>query len=503
MKRISTLFLLTLLFSACASLPTDFVAPPPETALKPAQSGILADMERSIARTQGSGQSGFSLLDRNADALEWRLALFDSAETSLDILYYLWYADASGRLVLQRVIDAADSGVKVRLLVDDLLQIGGDEALVAIDRHPHIQLRLFNPKRQRKTGMVIDFLARFEKMNSRMHNKLIVADNRAMILGGRNIGDYYFGLNNKYNFHDLDVLGFGPVARQSSELFDHFWNSSWVVPASELPATVDEEEMPERREKLLENLESRDALLNFPIESRDWTVELENLLPDLHMGSSEIIFDRLEDDERIQGMADPLGDLFRSAEKDIRIVNAYIIPNQNFIDGMQRATQRGIEVHVLTNSLASHDVPAVNSHYKKWRKPMILAGAELHELRSDPAIKLRVDTEPVVSKFTGLHTKSIVVDGHRVFIGSMNFDPRSVDINTEMGIIVDSPGLGSEMIRLARRDMAPENAWRVKLDGEGNLIWVNSEETVSRQPARNSWQRVMDGFFKILPKSQF
>lgn len=205
---------------------------------------------------------------------------------------------------------------------------------------------------------------------------------------------------------------------------------------------------------------------------------------------------------KISVSSEPLGKLLRSAERDIRIVNAYIIPDQKFIDGMRRIIDRGVEVRILTNSLASHDVPAVNSHYRKWRKPIVDAGAKLYELRSDPAIKPRVDTSPVVSKFTGLHTKSVVVDGQRVFIGSMNFDPRSVNINTEMGIIIDSTGLGREMVRLAERDMAPENAWRVTLDDEGNLAWTNSDETVHRQPARNFWQRVMDAVFKILPKSQ-
>ena len=267
--RLSALFLVALALGACASLPTDIGPFPEETAAAPGRSGILASIDDSIARSKGNDQSGFWLLDNNAEALQWRLALVDSAESSLDLLYYLWYGHASGRLMLERVFRAADRGVRVRLLVDDLLLIGDDEGLVAIDRHPNIQLRLFNPKRKRKSGMVVDFLGRFEQMNQRMHNKLVVADNHAAILGGRNIGDYYYCLNSSYNFHDLDVLGFGPVARQSSELFDNFWNSSWAVPASELPATIDEQEMAERRETFNELLNSADSLAYFPIEPQD------------------------------------------------------------------------------------------------------------------------------------------------------------------------------------------------------------------------------------------
>lgn len=503
MIRINTLILLVVFLGACSSLPTNPESLPEDYAPTPATSGILAEIEDQIGHAQGAQQSGFRLLDRNADALDWRLALLDSAESSLDVLYYLWYGDVSGRLFLQRVLDAADRGVEVRLLVDDLLLIGSDKSLLAIDRHPNIRLRLFNPKRQRRAGMAFDFMTRFDQMNSRMHDKLIVADNRAAILGGRNIGDYYFGLNNHYNFHDLDVLGFGPVARQSSELFDNFWNSDWVISASELPATIDQQEMTERRAKLVGELKASDSLAHFPTEAQDWTARLKALLPELHIGHSEIIFDRLEEGEMVQSMRDPLGKLFWSAEKDIWIVNAYIIPDQDFIEKMRQITDKGIDIRILTNSLASHDVPAVNSHYQKWRKPILLTGAELFELRSDPAIKPLVDTAPVVSGFTGLHTKSAVIDGRKVFIGSMNFDPRSADINSEMGVIIDSPSLGREMIRLAERDMAPENAWQVKLDENGDLIWVNSDETVSRQPARNTWQRFMDSVFKILPKSQF
>jgi putative cardiolipin synthase len=494
---------LLLALISCASLPRDIQPPAEQHALAPAETGILAGIRQSISRSQGPDHSGFFLLDLNADALSWRLALVDSAVSSLDLLYYLWYGHDSGRLMLKRIIGAADRGVQVRLLIDDMLLIGKDKGLVALDQHPNIELRLFNPKRQRKLGMVVDSLARFEEMNSRMHNKLIVADNHAVILGGRNIGDNYYGLNSSYNFHDLDVLGFGPVAGQSSELFDNFWNSSWVVPASALPARITPKQGRERIDKLLASLQKSDKLENFPLEPTDWTTQLEGLKQQLSFGSSEIVYDRLEDGEVVRGMTDPLGQMMRSAEKDIQLVNAYIIPEQDFIDGIRQLTERGVEVRILTNSLASHDVPAVNSHYRKWRRPIIEAGAELFELRADPAIKPRVDTAPVVSKFSGLHTKAFVVDGQRVFIGSMNFDPRSVDINTEMGIIIDSASLGRELQRLAERDMAPENAWQVLLDKQGQLIWVNSEETVTRQPARNAWQRVMDGFFKILPASQF
>lgn len=404
--------------------------------------------------------------------------------------------------MLKRILLAADRGVKVRLLVDDLILVGKDKTLVAIDAHPNIEVRLFNPKRQRRAGLVADSLMQFSRMTIRMHNKIIIADNQAVILGGRNIGDHYYGLDHRFNFIDLDVLGFGPVARQSSDLFDNFWNSPWAVDADEIPIRVDEDYIQARRQKLKGRLQESEDLAGFPTEPRNWNTELLDLSAKLRTGDSQMVFDRFEGDDIIRGMTDPLGRILQGAEKEIDLVNAYIIPNEGFIENLQELTSSGVKVRILTNSLASHDVPAVNSHYKKWREPLLRAGAELYELQAEPAVKKDVDTHPVVSKFTGLHTKAFVVDGETLFVGSMNFDPRSVQINTEMGVIIKSPQLAKDLEALADRDMSPENAWQVKLSAEGELSWVSSDETVTRQPARNTWQRIQDAFFRLLPVDQ-
>jgi putative cardiolipin synthase len=335
-----------------------------------------------------------------------------------------------------------------------------------------------------------------------MHNKLLIADNHAVILGGRNIGDYYFGLSRSYNFHDLDVLGAGPVAQQASAMFDDLWNSTWVVSAGALPVTTDPESIVRGTESLSGQLKKAGSLHGFPIEPRSWTEELTQVTGQLQLGSSRLIYDRIADDQIVEGLTAPLRQAVDAAESEILLVNAYIIPTQHFIDSLRTLTKRGVRVGILTNSLASHDVPAVNSHYQRWRKPLIESGAELYELRADPGIKSQVDTEPTVSKFVGLHTKAFVVDRRQVFVGSFNFDPRSVNINTEMGVLVDSPGLGEAMAAIAQRDMSPENAWQVTTNEAGRLVWTSSAETVTRQPARNWWQRIANGFFKLLPESQ-
>lgn len=497
-----TVSLVLLLAAACSSLPDRAGPRPLEVAAAPAPSGVLADVAASVKQRALPGQSGFWLLDANSEALNWRLALVDSAQSSLDILYYLWYGDHSGQLLLKRLFLAADRGVKVRLLVDDLILIGKDKALAAIDQHPNIELRLFNPKRQRKAGIFTSSLADFSRMTIRLHNKMMLADNHAVILGGRNVGDHYYGLDHRFNFLDLDVLGFGPVAGQSAELFDNFWNSSWAVSASELSVNMSEAEVQKRRMQLKESLLSNDMLSGFSVQPRDWSNQFRNLSKQLRRGTSQMLYDRFDGDDIVRGMANPLGKLMQAARESIDLVNAYIIPNQDLIDGIQRLNSQGVKVRILTNSLASHDVPAVNSHYKRWRKPLIEAGAQLFEVQANPASKTRIDTQPVVSDFIGLHTKTFVIDGKTVFIGSMNFDPRSTAINTEMGLVIESAELAKDMQELADRDMSLDNAWQVNLSDEGELVWTNSEQTVTRQPARGWWQRVQDAVFRLLPVEQ-
>jgi putative cardiolipin synthase len=193
-----------------------------------------------------------------------------------------------------------------------------------------------------------------------------------------------------------------------------------------------------------------------------------------------------------------------TANRELLIVNAYIIPNDRAIANLRDLKERGVTTKILTNSLASHDVPAVNSHYKQWREKILAAGVELHEMRHDAAIQPLVsDTPPTRAKFMGLHSKAMVIDRQRVYIGSMNFDPRSASINTEMGVIIESAGLATALAELTERDMLPANSWKVELDASGELRWVNNRETLTSQPARDWWQRVEDVIFMAFPKEVY
>lgn len=244
-------------------------------------------------------------------------------------------------------------------------------------------------------------------------------------------------------------------------------------------------------------------LQSFPREPKDWSKELTALANELYPGTSYLLYDEATEKEAItQNMMQAMFAFMNQAEDELLITNAYIIPGQPGIDFVQRLTDRGVKTRILTNSLASHDVPAVNSHYKYWRDDFIKAGADLYELRADAEIQSMVDVPPSRGKFVGLHTKAVVVDRQHVFIGSMNFDPRSANINTEAGAFVDSPGLGEALAQVMERDMQPQNAWQVLLNENDEPYWVNSDETVDTQPARDGMQRVMDVIFEVIPKEQ-
>jgi putative cardiolipin synthase len=221
----------------------------------------------------------------------------------------------------------------------------------------------------------------------------------------------------------------------------------------------------------------------------------------LQSGTSRVHTDTPDHDAVNHHMPAAIRALVDSAQREVLITNAYIIPGEPAVQGMSDLHARGVKVRILTNSLASHDVPAVNSHYKGWRKPILQTGAELYEIRPDAAVKaLIADTPPTQGEFMGLHTKAIVIDRTRVFIGSMNLDPRSAEINSEMGVVIDSPGLAQALATTMERDMRPENSWRVELDAEGRLRWVAGDQVLSSQPARSWWQRVEDVVFMAFPK---
>ena len=506
LRSLSWVISLTLLVvTGCASLPDDHRSTVPSFALEPDPSTRLAPLEVRFHERHGEDVSGFAAIDVNGEALSWRLALVDMADRSLDIQYYLWYDDLSGMILLAHVIEAAERGVRVRILVDDLLYLEGKSGLANIEAHPNIEIRLFNPWAHKGIGRAFESAARVKRLNHRMHNKLLIADGQMAILGGRNVGDHYFGLHHKYNFHDLDLIVVGDAARESAQIFDHFWNSDKVLPATAFVKEASWQTIEDARPVELGRLRNTEELRAFPVESRDWQDELASLVDRMAPGTATVEFDRLLPDNHqpTQDGAARLTEIAEQAEHEILVINAYIIPGDRMLDVLRAAVTRGVRLRILTNSLASNDVPAVTAKYKKYRKPLLDTGAELYELRAHPEIQPGIiDTQPVEAEFAGLHTKAVVVDRDTVYIGSLNLDPRSIELNTEMGMVVVSPGLAEEVAAIAERDMRPENSWQVRLDEHGKLLWESSSGVVTRQPAQNGWQRFQAWIFGILPEDQ-
>jgi cardiolipin synthase C len=375
-----------------------------------------------------------------------------------------------------------------------------------VDRHPHIELRVFNGWHARNwVGRVVEGATEFERLNRRMHNKQMIVDNRVAIIGGRNIGDEYLGLNTEFNFHDLDVLGIGPVARQASTVFDRYWNSDWVRALPPYAGSERGSLTPEMIALPPDAAAAHPTMKAFLADSSGRAHQVERLPESVFIGTSAVHTDSPSRAATSSNhMPQAFRALLRSAQREVLITNPYIIPDAVFISDLRELAQRGVKVRILTNSLSSHDVPAVNAHYERWRKPILETGADLHELRADAAIQTElIDTPPVRSGFVGLHSKAMVIDRERSFIGSMNLDPRSEVYNSEMGVIIDSPPLAAVLGERMSLDMGATNSWQVTRDVHGGLRWTSSAGERNHQPARSLWQRVQNWVFKLAPVSYY
>jgi len=329
--------LLALFLAGCTSLPDSLPRGAPGYAPAPQPGGPIAVVEAALKERIGPDQSGFVLLQSNEDGLRWRLALIDSAQHSIDLQYYVWWNDESGSLLMKRVIEAADRGVKVRMTLDDLTTIFEDEthpklqdaAEALVDAHPNIEIRLFNAWHARElAGRAVETLNRMERINHRMHNKLLVVDNRATILGGRNIGNEYFGLSEDFNFRDLDVLGVGPIARQASGVFDRFWNSEWVVPVKALGIASTREDLRREYAPTRTKLAAAPSLERFPLDRQDWSAALAALPAQMHGGTSRVHTDTPDGDALNHHMPRAIRELVGGAQREVLVTNAYIIPDE-------------------------------------------------------------------------------------------------------------------------------------------------------------------------------
>ena len=426
------------------------------------------------------------------------------AEQSIDVQYYIWESDATGRILADRLVSAADRVVRVRALVDDNNLEGRDAIVAALDAHPNIEIRVFNPFANRDRH-IFDFLVDLDRINHRMHNKLMVMDNAVAIIGGRNIGNHYFGVATDANFRDLDIATVGPLVRETSSVFDYFWNGSWSVPIAALvKRRYDKTDLQATIEAVRDRIAEEPYPYNLDQDVDDLTAALASIRERLIWATGLIVWDDPAEStshHREGKVAHALFDKVATVQNELLIESAYFVTRPRSVEVARQLQERGVRVRVLTNSLSSNDVVAAHAGYSKRRSDLIANGVEIHELRHDAGVvKQKVFSG---DSRAALHTKAIVFDRESVFIGSFNLDPRSSDLNTEAGLYVESPELARQVIAYMDEGVQPQSSYRVLLDKSGGLVWVTHrdgrEVRYHHEPETTFGQRFLSGLIGLLP----
>ncbi|HEY3601090.1 MAG TPA: phospholipase D family protein [Chthoniobacterales bacterium] len=464
---------------------------------------------RSIAPLAAAhpGLSGIYPLANSQDAFAARMQLAEAAERTLDVQYYIWEKDMTGTLLFDALRAAAERGVRVRLLLDDNNTSGLDRTLAALDSHPNIEVRLFNPFVVRKPR--IGYLTDFFRANRRMHNKSFTADSQATIIGGRNVGDEYFGATEGLLFVDLDVMTVGPVVHDVSKDFDRYWASASSYPVDRIIAPVDPAQISEIAAAAAAVAHDRAAVA--------YTTALHDspFVRDLvarHLGLEWAPTHMISDDPaKGLGRAAPeslfphqLDEVIGEPATDLELVAAYFVPTTTGVNSFVSLAKHGVKVKVLTNSLQASDGPYVYSGYAKHRKSLLQAGITLYEMR--PLSPRSEEHKSAAGLFgssgSSLHAKTFSVDRARFFVGSFNFDPRSRKLNTELGFVIDSPVL-AQTIEHAFRESIPANSYEVRLSKAGKLYWIerrgSKEIRYDRSPNTSIWQRAAVWCLSLLP----
>jgi putative cardiolipin synthase len=462
------------------------------------------------AAAANPGSSGIRPLQVPQDAFAARALLARAAERSLDVQYYIWNADTTGHLLLAELWAAAERGVRVRLLLDDNGVAGLDPAIAALDSHASIEVRLFNPFVNRRVRM-LGYITDFGRLNRRMHNKSYTVDSRATIVGGRNVGDEYFGAGEGMVFSDLDVIAVGPVVADVARAFDEYWNSDSAYPAELIVGKAAKDAVPALMARFEAVRTSADAVEY--VDALRATRLVEELLA--QRLSIEWVPVRLVYDAPAKGLgkAEPSDLLLASLrqalgtpEREIDLISPYFVPGKEGTEGLAGYAERGIRLRILTNSLAATDVAAVHAGYAKRRKPLLRSGVGIYELKPDADAReksRKEDKSAGGSSDASLHAKTFSVDRKRAFVGSFNLDPRSVNLNTEMGVVIESPQLAGAISSALDRQL-PVAAYEVTLaeDGRG-LQWIErtqqGEVRHSSEPHAGVMKRLGVGFMSILP----
>lgn len=470
---------IVLITALLASARLYYRAPSPEgrAASRAIEISSETRLGRLVTSAQGrrAGDSGVTPLLDGPDAFAARIALIRAAEQALDVQYYIWQRDVTGLILLEELRKAAERGVRVRLLLDDNGISGLDEDLAALHRIENFEVRLFNPfilRKPKALGYAFDFV----RLNRRMHNKSLTADGAASILGGRNIGDIYFGFGSGVQFIDTDVLVAGKIAQEIGADFDRYWHSASAHPVDRIidaPAPGALERMEAAVAEVACCEEGRlyfERLQRSPLAAKlaDGTLELEwteialvSDDPAKGLGHAEIrdmLFPRLMK-------------LIERPARSVDIVSAYFVPGSNFAERLQQMAGEGVRIRVLTNSQAATDVVIVHSAYVKYRPELLHAGIGIYELKPEYAASDHTENRIIGGPSTAsLHSKSLAIDGERIFIGSFNFDLRSLLLNTEMGVVIESPRLAGRLDQTFST-FFPLASYQPEVQETGRMIW--------------------------------
>lgn len=461
-----------------------------------------------LVNKHGPKQSGIFPLIEADDAFAARMILAKNAQRSLDVQYYIWRRDMTGTMLFEALHEAADRGVRVRLLLDDNNTNGSDPILLGLNAHDNIEVRVFNPFMLRKPrwwGFVTDF----SRLNRRMHNKSFTADNSLTIIGGRNIGDEYFGATDDVLFADLDILSVGAAVQDVSDDFDRYWHSGSAYPLERV--------IPNQQGLSLDELKKMAEQIASQPEAQEYVESLRESQLIQKLEQRQLEFEWLkvrmvsDDPRKGLGLAEKeslltqqFQEIIGNPEVDVELISPYFVPTEAGVEAFAWLVRKGVEVKVLTNSLAATDVTAVHAGYAKHRKALLKSGVILYEMQRHPTQVKRFKRKKrfLGSSGSSLHAKTFSVDRKHVFVGSFNFDPRSANLNTELGFVIDSPSL-AERINQAFFDEIPAHAYHVKLTDTGRIYWTEQHDagvkTYTSEPGSSVWRRVSTYLLSWLP----
>ena len=497
-KLFSRLLLLAFsgFLTACTELrPVDL---PSQSTSSPSTTGVWPELDSIYA---GDWQLP---LNEGRVALEWRLRAIDSATQSIDLQSFIWMLDKSGSLIHDRLIRAADRGVDVKILIDDSFLAGADRQTLALHEHENIQYRVYNPYKRRSTNAItrqILNLSEFHRLDHRMHNKTMVVDNQVAIIGGRNLADEYFGIDQDYNFRDMELLIGGPVVPEISMSFDNYWNDQWSFPIDAVSHLRTRNTARSAISQRAQTLSSFFPVLDDAQRDQIWRQTVRQSF----RGTTMLYVDKppgvapdAAEDRPVQ-VAGELAQLINSARQEVVIVSAYLIPTPTITAVLRNAAQRGVSVRILTNSINSNNHVSAYAAYRTHVAELMTFGTQIHELRADGKGRSRYILPPISEKKLGLHAKYMIVDGSRVFVGSSNLDPRSLRINTEIGLVVESRALSERLLKLTEPDFAATSSWQLTLTSEGKINWIGDSGILVSEPASHGFQKMEEWFFAHLP----